>query len=362
MMRTPRRRLSAHGCPFRERSTAVPPRACLTAKARAETVRLVSGDNRSIASVAASFGVSWDTVMRAVRDDAQRVLATTTGTGGRVRPGRDRMNPSRSHTRRRYVTVFVDLDRHRVIDVVAGRHAAAVTGWLEQQDPSWRGQVTTVALDPHAGYRTAVTDRRVGFDNAQLVADCFHVVKLANAAIDDVRRRVQQETLGHRGHKHDPLYRIRRALLAGIERLDDDALGRIRVALAAGDPYDEVGCAWLAKELVRDIFATPDPELAVRRLVAFYDWVADVEVPELIRLATTLSRWQDEILAYHHTGGVSSARVEAINLDVKNIKRVARGFTNFDNYRARIISRLGQTWQAPTTARLRGPHALALAA
>jgi transposase len=110
------------------------------------------------------------------------------------------------------------------------------------------------------------------------------------------------------------------------------------------------------------VFATRDPDVAARRLVAFYDWVALVEVPELVRLATTLSRWQDEILAYHHTGGVSSARVEAINLEVKNIKRVARGFTNFDNYRARIISRLGQTWQAPTTARLRGPHALALAA
>src|SRR5665811_276269 len=127
-----------------------------------------------------------------------------------------------------YVTVFVDLDRHRVIDVVEGRHAGAVTGWLERQDPTWRDQVATVALDPHAGYRTAVTDRRVGFDNARLVADCFHVVKLANAAIDDVRRRVQQETTGHRGHKHDPLYRIRRALLAGIERLDDDAIGRVQ--------------------------------------------------------------------------------------------------------------------------------------
>jgi transposase len=352
------------GCgTFRECSTALPPRACLTARARAEAVRLVSGDNRSVASVVASFGVAWDTVMRAVRDDARRVLAEHDGQRV-VAFGLDEtvMNPSRSHTRRRYVTVFVDLDRHRVIDVVEGRHAGAVTSWLEQQDRAWRDQVTTVALDPHAGYRTAVTDRRVGFDNARLVADCSHVVMLANAAIDDVRRRVQQETLGHRGHKHDPLYRIRRVLLAGIERLDDDTLGRVRIALAAGDPYDEVGCAWLAKELVRHIFATADPDVAARRLVAFYDWVAHVEVPELIRLATTLSRWQDEILAYHDTGGVSSARVEAINLDVKNIERVARGFTNFDNFRARILSRLGQTWQAPTTARLRGPHALALAA
>lgn len=352
------------GCgTFRERSHAIPPRACLTARARAEAVRLVSGENRSIASVAATFGVSWDTVMRAVRDDADKVLADRDGQQV-VAFGLDEtvMNPSRSHTRRRYVTVFVDLNRHRVIDVVEGRHADAVTGWLATRDPAWRAQVATVALDPHAGYRTAVTDDKVGFDNARLVADCFHVVKLANAAIDDVRRRVQQQTTGHRGHKHDPLYRIRRTLLAGIERLDDDAIGRVQIALALGDPYDEVGCAWAAKELVRDIFATSCPDIAARRLVTFYEWVADVEVPELVRLATTISRWQTEILAYHRTGGITSARVEAINLDVKNIKRVARGFTNFDNYRARIISRLGQTWQAPSTARLRGPHALALAA
>lgn len=351
------------GCgTFRERSNAILPRACLTVRARTEAVRLASGENRSVASVAATFGVSWDTVMRAIRDDAAQVLEAYDGQRV-VAFGLDEtvMNPSRSHTRRRYVTVFVDLDRHRVIDVVEGRHAA-VTGWLALQDPVWRAQVATVALDPHAGYRTAVTDRHVGFANAQLVAACFHVVKLANAAIDDVHRRVQQETLGYRGHRHDPLYRIRRALLAGIERLDPDALGRIRTALAAGDPYDEVGCAWTAKELVRAVFATRDPDLAARRLVAFYDWVAVVEVPELVRLVTTLSRWQDEIRGYHHTDGISSARVEAINRDVKNIKRVARGFTNFDNYRARILSRLGQTWQAPTTARLRGPNALTLAA
>ncbi len=272
------------------------------------------------------------------------------------------MNPSRSHTRRRYVTVFVDLDRHRVIDVVEGRHAAAVTGWLQHQDPVWRAQVATVALDPHAGYRTAVTDPHVGFDNAELVADCFHVVKLANAAIDDVRRRVQQETLGHRGHKHDPLYRIRRALLAGIERLDPDALSRIRAALAAGTRTTRSGAPGPPRNSSGPCSppATPSsPPDGSSSSTTGSRWSRS---PSSSGWRPPLSRWQDEILAYHHTGGVSSARVEAINLDVKNIKRVARGFTNFDNYRARILSRLGQTWQAPTTARLRGPNALTLAA
>jgi transposase len=118
----------AEGCgTFRERSSAVPSRACLTARARAEAVRMVSGENRSVASVAAAFGVSWDTVIRAVRDDAEQVLADHDGQRV-VSFGLDEtvMNPSRSHTRRRYVTVFVDLDRHRVIDVVEGRHAAAL--------------------------------------------------------------------------------------------------------------------------------------------------------------------------------------------------------------------------------------------
>ena len=56
--------------------------------------------------------------------------------------------------------------------------------------------------------------------NATQVADPFHVVKLANQKLDEVRRRVQNETLGHRGHKNDPLYRCRRLLTRADERLD----------------------------------------------------------------------------------------------------------------------------------------------
>nr|WP_308772850.1 transposase [Brachybacterium paraconglomeratum] len=43
-------------------------------------------------------------------------------------------------------------------------------------------------------------------EDATCVLDAFHIVKLAGAAVDDVRRRIQQETLGHRGRKGDPLY------------------------------------------------------------------------------------------------------------------------------------------------------------
>ena len=63
---------------------------------------------------------------------------------------------------------------------------------------------------------------------ATLVADPFHVTKLANTKLDECRRRVQNETLGHRGRKSDPLYRCRRLLTKAKERLDEKGTEKLR--------------------------------------------------------------------------------------------------------------------------------------
>src|SRR5947208_687316 len=85
---------------------------------------------------------------------------------------------------------------------------------------------------------------------------------VGNRCVDKVRRRVQQETLAHRGRKADPLYRIRKLLLAGAERLDERGHQRMLLGLRVGDPHDEVLGSWLAKESVRDIYLTEDPKEA----------------------------------------------------------------------------------------------------
>ena len=66
---------------------------------------------------------------------------------------------------------------------------------------------------------------------ARQVADPFHVIRLGNQRLDEVRRRVQNETLGHRGRKGDPLYRIRRLLTMAQERLNTRGEGRSRGAV-----------------------------------------------------------------------------------------------------------------------------------
>ena len=203
---------------WRERHPDILPRAVLTERARAEAARQVGELGRPVAAVAREFGVGWDTVMRAVKDTAARLFADQQLYTLQMRPcvaiGVDEkvMNRASRGRRRRFVTVIVDLARRRPLDIIEGRSKRVLRAWLAAQTPQWRAGIKIAALDPAAPYRAALTDPDVGLPNAQLVVDHFHVSKLANAAIDDVRRRVQQETLGHRGRSHDPLFQNSREL------------------------------------------------------------------------------------------------------------------------------------------------------
>ena len=134
------------------------------------------------------------------------------------------------------------------------------------------------------------------------MADPFHVVRVGNRCLDKVRRRVQNETLGHRGRKDDPLYRIRKLLLTGAERLDERGERRMLLGLRIGDPRDEVLGAWLAKESVRDVYLTDDPAVAATLLDKAIAGCAADDVEEIRPLGATLASWRTEILAHHPTG------------------------------------------------------------
>ena len=116
---------------------------------------------------------------------------------------------------------------------------------------------------------------------------------------------------------------------------------------------------WLASELLAEIYTARDLAHAKRRLIVFFQHAADVEIPELTRLATTIDRWRDEVLAYHSTAGASNGPTEAVNLLVDKIRRIGHGYRNFTNYRRRLLLGCGITWPTVPTRRIRGrPPAL----
>ena len=140
-----------------------------------------------------------------------------------------------------------------------------------------------------------------------------------------------------------------------FERLSDRQRQKLLDALAVGDPDGEVGAAIAAKELLLDMYAARSLREARWRLVAFYTYVAESDVVELTRLATTISRWEDEVLNYHVTG-ISNGPTEAQNLITEKIRRIAHGMRNFENYRLRLLLHSGVQWHTRPTARIRGRH------
>jgi transposase len=332
---------------------AIAPRAVLTQRARKRLSEMVNIDGDSIAGAAGEFGVGWHTANQAVAEYTDPHIDDPDRLEGVTAIGVDEkrfLNATVDH-RTVYTTQIVDLDRHRLLDVIEGRSRNVLGNWLSERGEQWCDRIRLATLDPAAGYRKALEDH---LDHATLVVDHFHAVRLANTAIDDTRRRVQQQTLGHRGRKTDPLYRARRVLLTADERLSEDRFEWMATLLNVGDPDGEVSAAWVAKELLRDVYSAAGEAHARRRLVAFYIWCADAGVPEVARLARTVSRWSQQILAYHTTGKASNGRVENTHMLAEKIRRNAHGFTNINNYRRRLLGRLGIKWHTQPTARIRG--------
>jgi transposase len=336
-----------------ERAAAIRPRAVLTERARAEACRRVGKDAHAVAAVARDLGVGWATIMRAVADHGTPLVDDAARLEGVAALGLDetsflkatRLAPTR------WITGLVDLERGRLLDVVADRTRRAVDGWLHARPHGWLARIGTVALDPWRGYASALV---APLGHARVVVDHFHAIRLANTVVDQVRRRVQQATLGHRGRKRDPLYRIRKLLLTAAEQLTQRGRARLRAGLVAGDPTGEVAVAWQGKELLRAVYAAAGTAAARAALDRFYRWSDGVGVAELSRLVGTVRAWEAEILAFHSTGGCSNGPTEAVNLLIKKIKRVGHGFRNFTNYRLRLLLHCGVAWQTHRTARLRG--------
>ena len=331
-----------------EKLAGVAPRQVLTVRAGVEVTRQVGQLCRSVASVAAEYGVGWDTAWAAVTLHGRPLVDDPHRVGPTRALGVDEhsyLAATREHTTI-YATILVDLDRRKVIDLFEGRSAAKLRRWTSRRTKRWQRGVQVVALDLTDTYRSGLSPHLA---HATRVADPFHVTRVANRMVDQVRRRVQNETLGHRGRKADPLFRIRKLLIKGEERLDDRGREKLMAALRVGDPFDEVLGAWLAKEAVRAVYAEPDPEVAAVLLDHVIAACASDVVPEIRTMGRTLSRWHEEILNHHRTGA-SNGPTEGMNFCAKQVKRAGRGFANFDHYRLRVLLNAGGvTW--PTTIR-----------
>jgi transposase len=320
------------------------PRMAMTDRAGRWATVQVGRLGRSVSEVADELGCDWHTVNDAVLAYGRALLEADTDRVGAVEAlGLDETLFSRTGRWRtqQWCTSIVDVGagQVRLLDVVPGRSATEPTRWIDAQPAEWRQAIRWGVLDLSGPYRKTFTD---ALEHVTQVADPFHLVKLANHQLDECRRRVQNETLGHRGHKDDPLYRARRLLTKAHERLDDTGDARLRGLLDAGDPRGEVRTAWHAKEIVRSIYELDDPALADTFVAQLAEDLQDPSCPPEVRsLGRTLRRWHGQIVAWHHAR-VTNGPTEAMNNLIKRIKRIGFGFRRFTNYRTRVLLYAGK--------------------
>jgi len=296
---------------------------------------------RSVNEVAKELGCDWHTVNDAVVSYGGALVDHPDRFGTVEALGLDEVLMVRRGPWRRqeFSTQIVDVGRGQLLDVVAGRSATEPMAWLAGRGQSWCDRVRFATLDLSGPYRkvfTLMTPRAIQ------VADPFHLVRLANAKLDECRRRVQNDTLGHRGRKADPLYRCRRLLTKAEERLDEGGRTRLMGLLRAGDPRGDVATMWQAKEAVRELYSHGDADLALEWVSQLSQDLQDRVYPvEARSLGRTLGNWRHEIAAWHGAH-VSNGPTEAANNLIKRVKRAAFGFRDFRNYRIRALLYAGK--------------------
>ncbi|GAA2197071.1 ISL3 family transposase [Sinomonas flava] len=343
-------RVRRYRCPdsahvWRQDTTqAAEPKPKLSRRALRWALEAIVVQHLTMARVAEGLGVACNTANDAVLAEGRRVLiadparfdgVTTIGVDEHVW----------RHTRRgdKYVTVIIDLTPirdgtgpARLLDTVRGRSKAVFKEWLAARPEAWRDGVEVVAMDGFSGFKSAAAEE---VPDAVPVMDPFHSVRLAGESLDACRRRVQQDTLGHRGHKDDPLYRARRTLQTGADLLTETQQERL-AKLFAGEEHVQVEATWGIYQRMVAAYRHPDRPRGrelMEAVIASLSTGVPAALTELIALGRTLKRRAADILAYFDRPGTSNGPTEAINRRLEHLRGSALGFRNITNCTARSL-------------------------
>jgi transposase len=329
-------------------SKAAAPRAKLSRRGLRWALEGIVCQHLTVARVAEGLGVAWGTANDAVLAEGKRALIEDPGRFDGVQViGVD--EHCWRHTRRgdKFVTVIIDLTPirdgtgpARLLDMVEGRSKQAFKAWLAEREQSWRDAVEVVAMDGFTGFKTATTEE---LPDAVAVMDPFHVVRVAGDALDECRRRAQQDIHGHRGRKGDPLYTARRTLHTGADLLTDTQRQRL-AGLFAVDAHVEVEVTWGVYQQMIAAYREPDRAQGrqlMQKLIDSLSHGVPAALTELITLGRTLTRRATDVLAYFDRPGTSNGPTEAINGRLEHLRGSALGFRNLTNYIARSLLETG---------------------
>jgi transposase len=279
----------------------------------------------TILDVARHLGVSWDIIKDIQKRDLSRRFARP-----KLKHLRqiaiDEIAVGKGH---RYLTVVLDLKSGAVVFVGDGKGGDALKPFWKRLQRS-KAKIEAVAMDMSPAYHDAVSKY---LPDAVIVYDHFHVIKLFNEKLSDLRR-----TLHHQAEADQKkvLKGSRWLLLKAAENLDPkrDELARLKKALELNEP---LATAYYLKEDLRQFWDQPSKTLAEAFLT---DWLRRAEasgVRMLQQMARTLESRRSGLLAYYDYP-ISTGPLEGTNNKIKTMKRQAYGFRDQEFFKLKILA------------------------
>lgn len=282
--------------------------------------------NTTIKDAARHLLVSWDVVKDIQKRNLTKRFARPKLRGLKQIAGAE-ISLGKGH---RYLTIVLDLITGAVVFVGDGKGADALKPFWVRLHHSG-AKVEAVATDLSPAYLSAVTEH---LPQAVQVFDHFHIIKLYNEMLTELRRKLYHEVTDRM--QQQVLKGSRWLLLKNPENLNQgkDEPQRLAAALALNQP---LALAYYLKEDLRRIWWQPDQATAAVVLQDWVDraWASGIHL--LIKFAKTLATYRRGILAYYDYP-ISTGPLEGTNNKIKTMKRQAYGFRDLEFFKLKILA------------------------
>jgi transposase len=279
----------------------------------------------TVADLAAVTGLSWDTV----KDIVKAHLEKTHGHPRLKELRRLSIDELYVGRQKKFYTLVIDLDSGRIVWVAKGRGTDALRRFWRALRLA-KAQIEAGALDMSAAYWAAVAEH---LPNAAVVFDRFHIVKLVNEKLDDLRRALVREATGLMKRT---VKGLRYLLLMRRENVAEERLPQLEEALRHNEP---LSLGYLLKEALGLLWEQPSRAQMQRFLQEWCQWAQDSGVRQMQAVAKTLQLHARGILAWWDHR-ISNGRMEGINNKIRTLLRQTYGLRDERYFQLRLYSLL----------------------
>jgi transposase len=264
----------------------------------------------TVADLAQVTYLSWDTVKNIVKKRLERDY------GHPRLKALERLSIDEIYLgrRKKFYTVVIDLDTGRIVWVAQGRGGDALRKFWRALRLS-KAKIQAVAMDMSAAYWAAVAEN---LPKAAIVFDRFHIMKLVNEKLDDLRRDLVREATGLMKHT---VKGIRYLLLMRREKVEEEKLPRLDQALHDNEP---LFIGYLLKEALGLLWEQPSYARMKSFLHEWCSWASESGIRQMMQLAKTLLTHASGILSWWKHP-INNGRMEGINNKIKTLLRQTYG-------------------------------------